>query len=190
MILILHNSDLSSLSNFDVVVKSRRKNALNKNKICFSSGTIAVKTKMIILTSDGDIIRQSSFNKTKNSHIIELDDMKKVLSNETNNNMINLVFLTDLFQFVRILYSIHFIRIHFCAISIMIKCIKGHSNHSQIVSQNLPKHRRNPSIIFVLHVAIRRLDLIMVFSLMRFIQSLFRRNANQSLVSFFLIFIF
>jgi hypothetical protein len=35
---------------------------------------MAAQTKMIIITSDEDIIRQFSLNKTKNIHIIDLDN--------------------------------------------------------------------------------------------------------------------
>ncbi len=60
------------------------------------------QTKMIIITSDEDIIRQFSFNKGKNTHVIDLDNNKQMLSNETDdNNMVNLALLAELSKLVR-----------------------------------------------------------------------------------------
>jgi hypothetical protein len=62
---------------------------------------MADQTKMIIITSDEDIIRQFSLNKTKNTHIIDLDDDKQVTSiAKTNNNIINMALLAELSQLV------------------------------------------------------------------------------------------
>jgi hypothetical protein len=64
---------------------------------------MAGQTKMIIITSNEDIIRQFSFNKTKNTHIIDLDDQKQITSNQTDDNIImNLAFLAELSKRVRI----------------------------------------------------------------------------------------
>jgi hypothetical protein len=66
---------------------------------------MADQTKMIIITSDEDIIRQFSLNKTKNTHIIDLDDDKQVTSiAKTNNNIINMALLAELSQLVCISY--------------------------------------------------------------------------------------
>jgi hypothetical protein len=64
---------------------------------------MAGQTKMFIITSDEDVIRQFSLN--KNTHIIDLDDANKFALNETDDkNKINLAFLSQLQQLVRILY--------------------------------------------------------------------------------------
>ncbi len=61
------------------------------------------QTKMIIITSDEDIIRQFSLNKTTNTHIIDLDNNKQVTSTaKDNNNIINLDILSQLSELVRI----------------------------------------------------------------------------------------
>jgi hypothetical protein len=65
---------------------------------------MARQAKMIILTADEDIIRQFSFDKNKNTRIIDLDDLKKIASNEKDNkNIINLAFLAELSKSVCIL---------------------------------------------------------------------------------------
>jgi hypothetical protein len=61
------------------------------------------QTKMIIITSDEDIIRQFALNKTKNTRIIDLDNNKQMTSiTQNNNNIIDLDFLAELSQQVRI----------------------------------------------------------------------------------------
>ncbi len=63
------------------------------------------QTKMIIITSDEDIIRQFSFNKTKNTHIIDLDNNKQETSTETDgNNIINMALLAELSKLVCIIF--------------------------------------------------------------------------------------
>jgi hypothetical protein len=63
---------------------------------------MARQTKMIIITSDEDIIRQFSFNKTKNTQIIDLDNGNQVISTEKDNkNIINLNLLAQLSELVR-----------------------------------------------------------------------------------------
>jgi hypothetical protein len=58
---------------------------------------MASQTKMIIITSDEDIIRQLSFNKTKNTQIIDLDNGDQVISTaKDNNNTTNLNLLAQL----------------------------------------------------------------------------------------------
>jgi hypothetical protein len=70
---------------------------------------MAGQTKMIIITSNEDIIRQFSFNKTnKNTHIIDLDDQKQITSNQTDDNIImNLAFLAELAKLVRIFLKLN-----------------------------------------------------------------------------------
>jgi hypothetical protein len=66
---------------------------------------MARQTKMIIITSDEDIIRQFSFNKTNNTHIIDLDNGNQVNSTENNNNnIINTNLLAQLSGIVGILF--------------------------------------------------------------------------------------
>jgi hypothetical protein len=64
---------------------------------------MARPTKMIIITSNEDIIRKFSMN--KNTHIIDFNDAKKIPSSEINDkNTINLAFLTQLSELVCILF--------------------------------------------------------------------------------------
>ena len=67
---------------------------------------MAGPTKMIIITSDEDIIRQfSSKSNNKNTHIIDLDKRKQINSTPIeNNNDINLDFLAHLSDLVRTFY--------------------------------------------------------------------------------------
>lgn len=68
---------------------------------------MAGPTKMIIITSDEDIIRQfsSNNNNNKNTHIIDLDKRKQINSTAIeNNNDINLDFLAHLADIVRTFY--------------------------------------------------------------------------------------
>jgi hypothetical protein len=64
---------------------------------------MADKTKIIVITSNEDIIHQFSSNKTKNTHIIDLDDDDQITAmTKDNNNIINLAFLAELSETVRI----------------------------------------------------------------------------------------
>ncbi|CAF5129050.1 unnamed protein product, partial [Rotaria sp. Silwood1] len=56
---------------------------------------MANETKMIIITSNEDLIRQFSLNKTNNTLIIDLDNQKEITL-ENNNNIINLNLLDEL----------------------------------------------------------------------------------------------
>jgi hypothetical protein len=89
----------------DIVVKSLGKNALHKKTSFYLNIKMARPTKMIIITSNEDIIRKFSMNKNKNTHIIDLNDAKKISSGEINDkNTINLAFLTQLSELVCILF--------------------------------------------------------------------------------------
>jgi hypothetical protein len=59
------------------------------------------QTKMIIITSDEDIIRRFYSNKSKNTHIIDLDNNKQATTtaNDTNNIM-NMALLAELSELV------------------------------------------------------------------------------------------
>jgi hypothetical protein len=57
---------------------------------------MAGQTQMIVITSNEDLIRKLSSNRKINKQIIELDD------EEQNNNIINLPFLAELSELVRI----------------------------------------------------------------------------------------
>jgi hypothetical protein len=47
-------------------------------------------------------------NKTKNTHIIDLDDQKQITSNQTDDNIImNLAFLAELSKLVRIFLKLN-----------------------------------------------------------------------------------
>jgi hypothetical protein len=64
---------------------------------------MATQRKMIIIMSNEDIIRQFSLDKTKNTHIIYLDDANQVTSIEKDdNNTINVALLAQLNELVRI----------------------------------------------------------------------------------------
>ena len=66
---------------------------------------MAGPTKMIIITSDEDIIRQFSSNKTRNTRIIDLNDDEPTTSNGISaKNMMDLVELAQLSQPVCILF--------------------------------------------------------------------------------------
>ncbi len=66
---------------------------------------MAGHTKMIIITSDEDIIRQFSSKKNKNTKIIDLDDHQKVASIiKDNNDRVGSALLAELSELVRILY--------------------------------------------------------------------------------------
>jgi hypothetical protein len=58
---------------------------------------MARQTKMIIITSNDDVIRQLSSNKSINTHIIDLGNTNQTATiSEHNNNIINLAFLAEL----------------------------------------------------------------------------------------------
>jgi hypothetical protein len=61
------------------------------------------QTKLLIITSNEDIIRKLSLKNTINTRIIDLDDNKQIISTDKdNNNIINLAFLSQLPELVRI----------------------------------------------------------------------------------------
>ena len=65
---------------------------------------MASQTKLIIITSDEDIIRQFSLNSTNNAQIIDLDSVKRTTSNQNNDNiLLRLAGLTELSESVCIL---------------------------------------------------------------------------------------
>jgi len=125
------------------------------------------QTKMIIITSDEDIIRQFSFNKTKNTQIIDLDNGNQVISTaKDNNNTTNLNLLAQLSGIVCILFKIEYININIIfifRIRIMIKYINVHLIHLIIINQNQLKYQKKPVMRFALFVVIMLLDLIMMF---------------------------
>jgi hypothetical protein len=58
---------------------------------------------MIVITSDEDVIRKLSLNKKINTQIIELDDDNEMaLMAKNDHNIINLAFLAELSELVRI----------------------------------------------------------------------------------------
>jgi hypothetical protein len=64
---------------------------------------MAGQTKMIIITSNEDLIQQLLTNKTTNTQIIELDHDKQVAAmTSDDNNVINLSLLAELSELVRI----------------------------------------------------------------------------------------
>jgi hypothetical protein len=66
---------------------------------------MAGTTKMIIITSNEDIIREFSFKKDLNTHIIDLDESKQMNSDPTDENMImNFACLAELSKLVRSFY--------------------------------------------------------------------------------------
>lgn len=68
------------------------------------------QTKMIIITTDEDIIRQFSLNKSTTTQVIDLDNHAEQipLRNNTNDDIISLPFLAELSRLVRLLEN----RIH------------------------------------------------------------------------------
>jgi hypothetical protein len=64
---------------------------------------MARHTKMIVITSDEDVIRKLSLNKTINTQIIELDDDNEMaLMAKNDHNIMNLASLAELSELVRI----------------------------------------------------------------------------------------
>jgi hypothetical protein len=62
---------------------------------------MAGETKMIIITSNEDLIQQLSTKKTSNTRIIDLDDETQMTA-MGNTNTTNLAFLAELSEIVRI----------------------------------------------------------------------------------------
>jgi hypothetical protein len=63
---------------------------------------MAGQTKMIFITSNEDLVRQISSQKTTDTHIIDLDDHKQVTSMiDSGNDVINWALLAGLSEFVR-----------------------------------------------------------------------------------------
>lgn len=55
------------------------------------------QTKLIIITSDEDIIRQFSLNATNNAQVIDLDSVKQTTSNQNHDDiLLRLAGLTEL----------------------------------------------------------------------------------------------
>ena len=65
---------------------------------------MAAKTKMIIITSDEDLIKQLSTKNNQNTSVINLDDHGQAITTDNQNNASNVAILTGLSQFVRIFY--------------------------------------------------------------------------------------
>jgi hypothetical protein len=64
--------------------------------------------KMIIITSNEDLINQLSLNNSKDTRIIDLDENKSTTSiPKENNNFLDLTFLAQLSEFVSINYLIN-----------------------------------------------------------------------------------
>jgi len=64
---------------------------------------MAGQTKMIIITSNEDLIQQLLTNKTTNTKIIDFDHDKQVAAMASDDNdVINLSFLAELSELVRI----------------------------------------------------------------------------------------
>jgi len=64
---------------------------------------MSTQTKMIIITSNEDLIQQFSLNKTKNTKIIDLDNNNQItLINKDNNDIIDFNLLAQLSELVRI----------------------------------------------------------------------------------------
>jgi hypothetical protein len=127
---------------------------------------MAGQTKMLIITSDEDIIRRFSLDKTKNTHIIDLrNDNQGTSIKKVNKNISDLAFFAGLSQLVCILYLYKSLKLKtfICRIQAVIKYTNVHLIHLIIVDQNQLKDQRNRLILFVVFVVIVRLDLIMMF---------------------------
>jgi hypothetical protein len=67
---------------------------------------MAARAKMIIITSNEDIVRQYSLNKTKNRQIIDSNKNKQITSIENDkNNIMDFDLLAELSQLVRIKFQ-------------------------------------------------------------------------------------
>lgn len=64
---------------------------------------MTTQKKMIIITSNEDIIQQISLNQTENTRIIDLDNVNTMTTNQNNEDIfISLALLANLSQSVRI----------------------------------------------------------------------------------------
>jgi hypothetical protein len=61
---------------------------------------MANQAKMIIITSNEDIIRQFHLNKPKNTHIVDLDNNKQVTTAANDDNILNMALLAELSELV------------------------------------------------------------------------------------------
>ena len=61
---------------------------------------MAGHTKIIIITSNEDTIRQFSLNKSADTHIILLDNDKQVTTTANNNNIMDMALLAELSELV------------------------------------------------------------------------------------------
>jgi len=76
---------------------------VKKENCHFKKKTMAGQTKMIIITSNEDLIQQLLTNNTTNRKIIDFDHDKQIAAMASHdNNAINLSFLAELSELVRI----------------------------------------------------------------------------------------
>ena len=86
--------------------KKKKKKALFTKQQQKKETAMAAQTKMIIITTDEDIIRQFSLQKSTNTKIINLeDDSEQILSQNNDDDVVNLPFLAELSKLVRTLLS-------------------------------------------------------------------------------------
>jgi hypothetical protein len=126
---------------------------------------MAGETKMILITSNENLIRQFFLNKAANTRIIDIDSDNRMTSTINDNDMTDLALFAGLSELVCFLYLYNSLKLKrfIFRIQVVIKYTNVHLNHLIIVDQNQLKDQRNRLILFVVFVVIVRLDLIMMF---------------------------
>lgn len=115
---------------------------IKKIKLLFvKKNLMADHTKMIIITSDENIIRQFTLENNKQTN-------STTETNNNNNNIISLDFLAHLSTFVCILYFKYelILKIIPYRLPVMIKYINEQLNHLNMFDQNLQNYKKNQSI--------------------------------------------
>jgi len=126
---------------------------------------MAGETKMILITSNENLIRQFFLNKAANTRIIDIDNDNRMTSTINDNDMTDLALFAGLSELVCILYLYNSWKLKrfIFRIQAVIKYTNVHLYHLIIVDQNQLKDQRNRLILFVVFVVIVLLDLIMMF---------------------------
>ena len=111
---------------------------------------MASQTKMIIITSDEDVIRQFSHHQTDKIHIIDYDHLKQTPSEQNNDNILTtLARLAELPESVCILFSFRSMKmmaISFFSNQVMIKYRSEHSIPPMKIHPKQTKHRKSSLI--------------------------------------------
>ncbi len=109
---------------------------------------MAGETKMILITSNENLIRQFFLNKAANTRIIDIDSDNRMTSTINDNDMTDLALFAGLSELVCILYLYNSLKLKrfIFRIQAVIKYTNVHLIHLIIVDQNQLKHEENPLI--------------------------------------------